>query len=756
MSNPLAESVLEAHTPTGAPQSPTVIPPPFNEQPPKLKGRQRLLAGLQRVSSSQSVQRLSGSRSRAYSANGKGSVSCISLQSTQSLNTPSLGSVLTNELSMGYSTAPTSAVTTPGIQVPVFDESARFRYLSKLNGKTSAGMPTELRPTTKSGLTPGIAEVDEDYFFRPKSQHAQQIRDFNFWRDLPSELKMEVLTYLQPREVVRLSVVSKSWHKICFDGQLWATLDAAEFYQDIPADALVKVITSAGPFVRDLNLRGCVQLSERWHSRGLSDACTNLENFSLQDCRIDRTSIHNFLYANSRLVHINLSGLALATNSAMKIVAANCPKLEHLNISWCNHIDNRGIKRVVEACPNLKDLRAGEVRGWDDTELMLMLFTSNILERLIIMNCDTLTDESLAVLMEGQDSEVDYLTGRPIVPPRKLKHLDLTRCRGISDAGLKTMVGNIPEMEGLQLSKVRGVLDSTLTDLLPSTPMLTHLDLEELEELSNTVLQCLANSPCAPRLRHLSISYCESMGDSGMLPVLKTCTHLRSLEMDNTRISDLVLTEAAAMMRQRAPRTILQGKPDFKPATGLRLVAYDCQNVTWTGVREILSRNAEVFVTTHATELPPLQKRKPQTAVTPASSSSSSCSTENLPSRPPTPPRIHITRSSSFPSEIIQLKCFYNFQPTVEEHTKRVLRGDFAAARRLERKWAEFMIAQEEAGAAGAGSRRRRRRAREAQMMHADEAEGGEQGLLGGGGAAGAGVGGGRRRRARSGGCAVM
>jgi F-box/leucine-rich repeat protein 2/20 len=106
-------------------------------------------------------------------------------------------------------------------------------------------------------------------------------------------------------------------------------------------------------------------------------------------------------------------------------------------------------------------------------------------------------------------------------------------------------------------------------------------------------------------------------------------------------------------------------------------------------------------------------------------------------------------REHAYPSQIIQLKCFYTYQPTVEEHTKRVLRGDFAAARRLERKWAEFMIAQEEMGADGAGSRRRRRRAREAQMMHADEQQGGDAGL-------GAGVGGGRRRRARSGGCAIM
>ena len=191
---------------------------------------------------------------------------------------------------------------------------------------------------------------------------------------MPSELRVEILAYLQPREIVRCSSISKLWHRTCFDGQLWAKLDTSEFYRDISADALVNIIASAGPFVRDLNLRGCVQLREKWSSKGLADACRNLENFSLEGCLIDRTSIHCFLLQNNRLVHINLSGLAGATNSAMKIIGQHCPKVEHLNVTWCNNVDTRGLRRVVDGCPNLKDLRAGEVRGWDDESFMFELF----------------------------------------------------------------------------------------------------------------------------------------------------------------------------------------------------------------------------------------------------------------------------------------------------------------------------------------------------------------------------------------------
>ena len=717
-----------------------------------MKGRHRFLAGLHRISSSQSLSRSGQTKAGRYNGNGKDSVSCMSLNSASSLNTPSLMSPLTQESSPGFSTAPTSAVTTPGIQIPMFDEKARVRYLSNLDGKSSVPVPTELK-------TPNpIAEVDEDYFSRPVSRKKPARKSFNFWQDMPAELRMEILTYLEPREIVRASVVSKSWHKMCFDGQLWAVLDTADFYRDISADALVGIITSAGPFVRDLNLRGCVQLRERWHAKGLSDACRNLENFCLEGCRIDRTSIHNFLYQNPRLVHIDLCGLAGATNSAMKIIAANCPKLEHLNISWCNNIDTRGLKRVIDKCSLLKDLRASEIRGWDDLDFAQKLFESNTLERLILMNCDSLTDESLATMIEGQDSTIDYLTGRPVVPTRRLKHLDLTRCRGITDKGIRTLVNNIPEIEGLQLSKCHGVFDATLTDLLPTTPMLTHLDLEELEDLTNTTLHALASSPCAQRLAHLSISYCEHMGDTGMLPVLKSCTNLRSLEMDNTRISDLVLIEAAAMVRERAGRTWFHNigpKDKFKPSVGLRLVAYDCQHVTWTGIREIMECNGHHYY--QRSELTDLSKTPPPTMANNSASSSStnlasssSSSTDAQP--PPAPvavrPQLCAVQKSSFPTEIIQLKCFYTYQPTVEQHTKRILRGDWDQARKLLNAWAEFMIAQEEASAAGTRGSRARRRARLAREQHAIEA-GGE------GTTAGGRVGGGRRR-ARSGGCAVM
>ena len=681
------------------------------ELPPKLKGRRRILQSLQRMSSSPSLARMGRNQSSTYRSGGHGSMSCVSLSSTASPHGHMYGDSYSSQSSGGFSTAPTSVVSTPGVDMPFFNSKSRIRVVENdvgLSGAptpTSVPLPSDLRFGSKGSVlprTPKITEVLGDYFSQPviHVKPCSKRQKFDFWGELPDEIKVQIFRFLKPKEIVKCSAVSKKWYRMCFDGQLWTSLDASEFYKDIPSESLVKIMTKAGPFVKDLNLRGCVQMRERWGSDGqrITDVCRNLENFSIEGCRIDRTSVHYFLLRNPRLVHINLSGLSTLNNSAMKIIAQTCPLLEHLNVSWCQNIDTKGLQKIVQACPMLKDLRAGEIKGWNEKEFLLDLFRRNTLERLLVSRCVDLDDEAFRYLIQGKDPGIDPLTDRPIVPPRALRHFDFSRCNALTDQGVRTLAYNAPQLVGLQASHCQSLTDDALTDILASTPHLTHLDLEEVEGLSNKTLKNLAKAPCASRLEHLCISYCEELGDAGMLPVVKNCPNLKSLYMDNTKISDLVLTEVAAQVRQRN-RKALFGNPSGKPRIGVRLVAYDCQNVNWTGVREVLSRNAEFYHHSHDTSSP------------------------------------------HYPCEIISLKCFYGYQPTVEEHTKRVLRGELARASLLERKWAEYMIATEEAGAQGAGGRRRRRRAREAALVHADEEEGGARG---------------GRRRARSGGCVIM
>ena len=710
----------------------------------KLKARHKLVQSLQRMSSSPSLAKLGRTRSteKVYRPNHKASISCTSLGSPNSTICLSPNS-FTSQLSNGFSTAPTTPGS-PGSQQSYFDTNSRLRHLD-LNDLSSVSVPLDIRSSKPISST--LHEIPE----KPMPRRA----DFNFWRDLPHEIRVQIFGYLGPKEVIKMSAVSKQWHEMCFDGQLWTSLDCQSYYTQITSEALIKIMLKAGGFVKDLNLRGCVQLRDQWLSLGTrmtNQECRNLENLVIEGCKIERSSIHFFLLRNPKLLHINMRGMQNINNATMKIISSHCPQLEVLNIDWCSQIDSRGLRKVVQSCANLRDLRASDVRGFDDLEFMKELFERNNLERLLLQHCDSLTDEALEMMVRGEEPERDVLSDLPLVPPRRLRHLDLKRCRNITDRGIKALAHNVPYLEGLRLCQDTALTDDCLIELLPTTPRLTHLEVEEVESLTNATLSAICSSPCAKTLEHLNISYCEQMGDTGTIPLLKGCPNIRSLCLDNTRISDLTLIEAAEHVRKRGSTT----KKLQRPRKGLELVAFDCANVTWAGVREVLQSNCRVMsgrkksiVTTALSKFPELGQEND--------------SVEDI-------KRIIEIQTLLYPTHIIHLKAFYGWQQTVEEHYKRCSTARWAAASRLEGKWAEWMIVSQEVGAVGGGwsSRRRRRRAREAENRVRDENENQNLGADGGEGGTGeeddtsSGIetpNGGRvqgRRRARSGGCAVM
>ncbi|KAK4222117.1 hypothetical protein QBC38DRAFT_100917 [Podospora fimiseda] len=661
----MADSIDTVPSPFSNPPLPTITVQDERygtDIPQKRKGRQRLLRGLQRISSSPSLTRLGRSRSSSSPYSSSGAFSCASLATSSPpfANASSGSSYFTHTPAGEFSTAPTSVATTPCPESPGDDDIEALLGARKVDHLvplvTTVSLPAEIKAKSKA---------------------------FNLWTNMPFELKMTVLSFLSPKELARASRVSKQFHELCFDGQLWTCFDASDFYHKIPAQSLAKILEMAGPFVRDLNLRGCVQVAQYKQAESIVKACHNLVNTTLEGCRdFERNILHSLLKSNKQLASLNITGLEAVNNATCKIISRECPQLELLNVSGCGGMDARGVKFVVEGCKKLKDLRVGGITGFDNHDVAKVIFNTNDLQRLVLAGCTDMTDDAFRLMIQGPNPEFDLVTGRPLMAPRKLRHLDITRCSRLSNFGVKSLGYMVPELEALYLNGLTHVTDEALEPILASTPLLMHLEVEDLAQLTNSLFSThLAKAPCASRLEHLSISSCENVGDIGMCLVIRNCTSLKSIFMDNTRISDLTLAEAAAMVRQRS---ISRSSGSLMPMVTLNMVIYDTANVTWLGIREVLSRNAE------------LVKPNPH----------GKSVEDGIP---------------SLPAEIIRMKCCHTWQMTVDEHTKRVLRGDIGSACRFERLWADYMQASEEAVGDGAGLRRRRRRAREAQQILADE-----------------------------------
>jgi len=199
-------------------------------------------------------------------------------------------------------------------------------------------------------------------------------------------------------------------------------------------------------------------------------------------------------------------------------------------------MDARGIKKIVGGCTRLKDLRTAECRGFNDPQTLETIFQVNSLERLSLAGCSSLQDESIRILMEGIEVDIDPLTNKTTAPSRRLKHLDLKRCTALTDRAIVAMAGNVPYLEGLELGHVVNLTDAAFTTFLPTVPNLTHLDLEECSALTNEMLVELSKAPCTKTLESLQLSFCENLSDDGLCAIIHNCSVLQNLEIDNSKL----------------------------------------------------------------------------------------------------------------------------------------------------------------------------------------------------------------------------
>ncbi|ELQ38811.1 F-box/LRR-repeat protein 2 [Pyricularia oryzae] len=725
----------------------------IEDTPKKPKTRHSIFRGISRIASSPAMGLgLGHSRSASVSYSSGSSISSVSLSTASSSSPytptstssyfPSSDSPLERE---GAGSSSGSGTSSPGCSPGQWSpEEIRVRQLNV------ESLPHNDNDLGKSSIPAELVST------RKVSQRRKES-----WASMPLEIKIHILSHLNARELVLLARVSKELRELCFDGQLWTTFDASSFYKRIPSHVLTNTLVRAGSFVQHLNLRGCIQLSGSTPFDQVPKLCTNLHTLTLEGCFIKRNILHSLLESNVRLERINLTGLKSVCNSTCRIIAEMCPRLQVFNVSFCTDLDARGIKSVLDRCPLLTDVRAAEVRGFERHDVAAAIFRATNLTRLTLNGCREIDDASFKIMLLGTDPKFDLLTDLPMVPPRKWRHLGLSYCDGITNEGFGAMGHLVPDLESLELSRCGSLSDAGLGPVLATTPRLTRLDLEDCALLTNTTLSThLAKAPCAPLLKHLTVSHCENLGDAGLMPVVRACKSLQVLEMDNTRASDLVICELSAMIRARSKHTTQL------PQISLRVVAYDCSNITWMGIREVLSRNCEaaprarkqasqnawraeaerVYALIEEVSSRAGPQGSGQASVASETNSTSAAKRQSKkagvnPSEAPKQP----SGQQTYPSDIIGIKCYYAWQQTVDEHTKRVLAGELTRASRLERSWAAWMQADEEQEAGGGIrlTRRRRTRAREAQMVHADEEVGGN----------GAGV---RRRARTASSCVVM
>ncbi|XP_077993836.1 F-box/LRR-repeat protein 7-like [Glandiceps talaboti] len=248
-------------------------------------------------------------------------------------------------------------------------------------------------------------------------------------------------------------------------------------------------------------------------------------------------------YVCLNVQRIVLSGCEQLTDVGLYAIAKRCPELQHLELAGCYYINNEALFEVISRCPHL--------------------------DYLDITGCPQITCIDLSL---EASLKVCPLHGKRI----RIRHLDMTDCYALEDAGLKIIASNCIELVNLYLRRCSRVSDLGVQYVANYCTVLRELSVSDCHRITDHALREVARLNA--RLRYLSIAKCDMITDVGIKYIAKYCYKVRYLNLRGCEFVTDVAMEHLARNCQRL-RSLDIGKCTAITDSGLILVAANCMGL---------------------------------------------------------------------------------------------------------------------------------------------------------------------------------
>jgi F-box/leucine-rich repeat protein 2/20 len=386
----------------------------------------------------------------------------------------------------------------------------------------------------------------------------------------------------------------------------------------MPASQLLRVVQSAGSFTTSLNLSGhrgllpstvesltdCLSVV---HGTSVTPPHNQLTYLNMSGCStVTASALHQLLIQCIFLEALSLKGMPVVTNETCEIISQHCPRLLSLDLSRCKSLTGAGIRSfasyaVTRSKPlPLIELRLSGLKGITDSTMAALGKAAPYLEILDLSYCRDLHNSAIDTFVAcTEDFDLDSISlsarqaGRNSNDGRRyrrritrLRHLSLSYCTLLTDIACSHLAYATPQLELLELGGIGGELkDDGVVRLLETLPKLRKLDLEDASEITDDVLHAITPHPSSDdtrrdhstpghALEHLIVSYAIQLSNDAFLALIRSCTRLRALEADNTRISAAAVKEWVKLAREMK-------------ALDSTIVAIDCRSMNENVVKEL-------------------------------------------------------------------------------------------------------------------------------------------------------------------------
>ncbi|KAL0240487.1 hypothetical protein I308_106281 [Cryptococcus tetragattii IND107] len=318
------------------------------------------------------------------------------------------------------------------------------------------------------------------------TEEAEEVKHVSFEESLPKELKLLVMKKLMESfanesfgrlsgellgrmELIKMSTVSKSWEALCFDGQLWPTIDLAAVAHLLPVSIFHRILRHSASFISNLSLRGMDDIKGEMLIKALGG---------------DNVDIMRYDYIN-RGPRLNV---------------------QRLDLSWCDTLTENDLASIIACCPNLRSL---SLRGLSvvGSKLMYFLEKMETLEEIDISYCRALELPMLS----------SYIKRFSKVQADKLRSIRAAGLHYPSDMLLLSIMERCHNLERLNLQGCHDIgyaraSSGAIVDLIKGCKKLRVLELDNTEANNSVMREFLRRRayPCS----RLSIIDCHNITQS--------------------------------------------------------------------------------------------------------------------------------------------------------------------------------------------------------------------------------------------------
>ncbi|XP_017852403.1 F-box/LRR-repeat protein 4 isoform X2 [Drosophila busckii] len=356
-----------------------------------------------------------------------------------------------------------------------------------------------------------------------EQQQLQQIRPSICLTDLPFEILLKILSYLDLKSLFRIGQVSRTFYDISTHPLLYAEL-SLKYYWQVANSELLCTLARRTTMLRKLDLSWCGgfgQISPTEFKKFLTQRGDNLTHLRLNSCKILNAScIETVGIVCDNLIELTLRNCAIDQPLLNFSCLANLKNLERLDL-FQTAFESELLLSMLEGNRKLKHLNlafCGVSVNMDNVATHLATYNTQLVS-LDMWKAHFLSARGL----------------QSLACCKQLEELDLGWCLREASLGdsIFQLLTNCPKLKKLFLSAVRGITERDLIHIATLGKNLEQLDLMGIinitqERVYDILLQC-------PKLRMLDLSFCDNIMDRDF-DMIAEWSRLYNVDIKSSRI----------------------------------------------------------------------------------------------------------------------------------------------------------------------------------------------------------------------------